>query len=415
MMSNFSKYIGIIGAGAAGLTAAETLRRRGYTQVTILERSDRAGGKCYSSNHEERSYELGAGIIAANNRTVLKLAKYFNVPIKRVRFGDSILLDVHTGQPILEKNLLHRLSTLRQLLFRYIPLVKKYHTLAQPGFVEVDPALCVPFSAWVRQHHLELIAKELAPFFTGFGYDYFDAVPAAYVLKYFSWETLRSFALRKIYQFPQGIQTLWTTIAEHHDVRYNTIIQHIERDATITITTTSGDVHCDELIITSPLDEALQFLDASDIEQALFTKIRYCDYRTYAIWLQGFPKTSGYLPGNYTSARKGHPVFWYQRHSNTNLYTWYVLGDWKMTDEHILKNIQQVVEQLGGTIERVQMIKHWKYFPHVSTDDMRHGYFDQLERLQGKRHTYYAGELLNFSTVGLSAEYAERLVERFFC
>ena len=414
MTTDKAQRICIIGAGAAGLTAAETLKRLGYRHVTILEREARAGGKCYSLDHDGRSYELGAGIIAANNHTVQQLAKHYGVPFERVQFGESILLDVATGKPLAEKTLLQQLATLRQLVFKYVPLITKYRNVAQPGLAKLSPELCVPFSDWAKQHHIELVAAELAPFFTGFGYDYFERVPAAYVLKYYSWATLKSFAQRKLYKFPHGIQTLWTTVAQAHNVRYNTVIQKITRGATVTITTTTDTIECDRLIITSPLDEALQFIDANPLEQELFSKIQYSDYRTYALWLHDFPKMSGYLPGNYTSSRTGQPVFWYLRHADINLYTFYTLADWQLTDEAALHSITQVVQQLGGSMERVHTIQHWKYFPHISSEIMCQGYFDQLESLQGQRQTYYAGEVMNFSTVGLSAEYAEHLVHRFF-
>lgn len=45
---------------------------------------------------------------------------------------------------------------------------------------------------------------------------------------------------------------------------------------------------------------------------------------------------------------------------------------------------------------------------------MREGFFDTLEALQGKNHTYFAGELLTFSTVDQTTWYAEELVERCF-
>lgn len=413
-MPDLAARIVVIGAGAAGLTAAEMLKRQGYSNVIVLERSNRAGGKCYSLDHEERPYELGAGIVAANNHTVLGLAKEFNVPVEQVQFGKNIFLDADTGERIPEKTILRKLSTLRQLLFRYIRLVKKYRATAQPGLQQLDPALCVPFERWAAQHNIPLVADELAPFFTGFGYGYFSDVPAAYVLKYYSWDMLKTFAQRKLYKFPQGIQTLWTTIAEHHDVRYNTVIKDIRRDTSVTITTTTEQIECDRLIIAAPLDEALTYLDATETERHLFSKIQYCDYRTYAIWIDNFPAMNGYIPGNYRSDRPGQPVFWYKRYSDSNLYTFYALGDWKMTDDTILKNIQDVVEKLGGTVQSVHTIEHWKYFPHVNTEDMSGGFFDALEHMQGVRHTYYAGEVMNFSTVGLSAEYSEDLINRFF-
>ena len=43
--------IGIVGAGCAGLTAAEELRHRGYSRVTVLESKKRAGGKVITGWH----------------------------------------------------------------------------------------------------------------------------------------------------------------------------------------------------------------------------------------------------------------------------------------------------------------------------------------------------------------------------
>lgn len=406
-MPDFTKRIVIIGAGAAGLTVAETLKRQSYTQVTVLERSDRAGGKCCSFDHKGQSYELGAGFISGHNRTILTLAKQYQVPLAALRYGNSVVVDTP------EQAWYQKLPTLWQLV-RYLRLIRRYRQVAQPGWRQVDPTLCVPFTTFVKQHQLELVAKELALFFTGFGYDYFDTIPTAYVLKYFSWELLQARLQKKMYIFPEGIQHLWTTVAKHHDVRYNTVIQQIQRGDTITITTTAGKLECDVVIFASPLDEALQYVDASAKEQRLFSQIQYCDYRSYALQLEGFPAKSGYVPGNYTPDRVGQPGFWYQRHPDTNLYTFYVLADWKMSDEMVLANIATLVKPFGGTIAKIEVIKHWKYFPHVSSEAMRAGYFDQLENLQGQRNTYYAGEVMNFSTVGLTAEYAERLVKRFF-
>ena len=69
--------VAIIGAGAAGLTAADTLHRKGYQQVTVFEKTDRVGGKCCTEEVAGRLYEMGAGIIAQNNNTVLGLVKKY--------------------------------------------------------------------------------------------------------------------------------------------------------------------------------------------------------------------------------------------------------------------------------------------------------------------------------------------------
>lgn len=409
------KHIVIIGAGPSGLTAAETLKRKGYTNVTVLERADHVGGKCSSFEYESRFYELGAGVLSAANRTVLTLAKKFSVPVVRAEFGQNILFDVENGQPLKEKSLRVKLDILRKIIFTYRRELHRHARLAVPGLAQLDSELCQPFSVWAKKYRLEIVAEELEPFFTGFGYGYFDQIPAAYVLKYYSWDILKAFVRRRMYTFPGGIQQLWTTVAAQQNIQYNTTIKKIvRRNEGITITTTTQTLECDALIVTSPLDEFAQYADASATETHLFSKIQYNDYRTYALFLNNFPQKSGYLPGNFTAARAGEPVFWYQRYADSNLYTFYVLGDWQLADEAVLANIGRVVVQLGGTVERVHTVARWKYFPHITTADMQSGYFDAVEKLQGTQGTYFAGELPNFSTVGLSAEYAEELVERFF-
>lgn len=407
--------IAIIGAGAAGLTCSDTLKKKGYTNVTVFERSDHAGGKCSSLEYQGRWYELGAGVLSYANKTALRLAADYNVPIQRAQFGQSILLDALSGKEIGKKSARDYVRLVHQALIIYQRLCKRYAYTAKPGLTHIEPELCVPFSEFAKEHRIEHLARELSLFFTGFGYDYFENIPAAYVLKYYSWDILKGFLSRKMYTFPGGIEHLWTAVARAQNVLYNIHIEKIERTENEAHITTPANVQTyDTLIVTSPLDEFAQHADARAEEKELFSKILYCDYRTYACVIQNFPKKSGYIPGNYSNERAGHPVFWYQRYSDSPLYTFYVLGDWTMSDEDVLANINAVAKSFGGSVESLHTVSRWKYFPHVGPEEMKSGYFDRLEALQGGQRTYYAGELMNFSTVGLTAEYAEALVNRFF-
>lgn len=414
MKKDLKTRIAIIGAGAAGLSAAEALKSKGYTHVTILEKSDHAGGKCSSFVHNGLWFELGAGVLSQNNKTVLGFTKKYKVPIELVDFKTpSLELDALTGLPLADQRLIQKIQLIRQGL-KYRKLIKKYHRVTLPGLANVDEDLCIPFNTWAVQHGLELLAKEFEKYFTGFGYDFFDDVPAAYVLKYYSWETVVAFIKREFYKFPGGIQHLWTEVAKHHNVRFNTAIQRIERKEEIRITTKKETFKFDTLILTSPLDEALEILDASSEERELFSHISWCDYRAYACHISNFPKQTGYVPGNFCSSRKGHCVFWYHRHTESDLYTFYVLADWKMTDAEIQKNFEDLIRPLGGAVEDIKTSAHWKYFPHVTGQQMKDGYFEKLEGLQSRQQTYFAGELPNFSTVEQTAWYAKTLVERFF-
>lgn len=408
-----SQRIAIIGAGAAGLSAAHALQKKGYTNITIFERSNRVGGKCCTVKIGEHNYELGAGILAEDNTVVLKLAEEFGVPLAQVKFQRSVKVDGKTGKLIPKRNARQTALLMKEFLV-YCALAQKYHSAGAPGLQNIDPALTVTFTQFAQKHHIENLAQEFALFFTGFGYDYFERVPAAYVLKYYRLPTLLAFMRRKIFRLPGGIQHIWTAVATKHDVRLNTVITNISRSETVQIATETGMNEFDTLIIASPLDDALSFINATADERSLFSKIQNVDYCTIACSVTGIADCDGYMLNNFSPSRTGTPVFWHHRHPDADVYTFYAFANGKQTDKDLIRGVTDLIKKMDGNIKTMHSVTHWKYFPHVSPETMQSGYFDQLESLQGTNNTYYIGELLNFSTVGLTSEYANALVERFF-
>ncbi len=406
------RRVAIVGAGAAGLSAAHALRGLGYTNVTVFERSGRVGGKCHTVEIDGRNYELGAGIVAEDNEIVLRLAKEFNVRLERLAFGRSAVVDGETGTAMPKRTARETAALLVEVL-RYRLLARKYRTAGEPGLARVDADLTVSFAEFARRHRIERLAAEFALFFTGFGYDYFERVPAAYVLKYYRWPTLVAFLQRKIYRLPGGIQHLWTAVAAAHDVRLNATITKIERGETVRVTTEAGAEEFDALIIASPLDEALAYLDVTDEERTLFAQIKYVDYVTIACHVSGIPDADGYVPSNFVPSRAGTPLFWHHRHSDSDVYTFYALAEGQ-SDDDLVRGVADLVKRMNGALGTVHGITHWKYFPHVSPETMRAGFFDRVEALQGNRRTFYVGESLNFSTVGFASEHADAVVRRWF-
>ena len=60
-MNSDTKFC-IVGAGAAGLSAARALREKGYKNITVFEKNNKAGGKCHTFEYEGRSYDLCAAV-----------------------------------------------------------------------------------------------------------------------------------------------------------------------------------------------------------------------------------------------------------------------------------------------------------------------------------------------------------------
>ena len=410
----FNQRIAIVGAGATGLTAAESLKQKGYQHVTLFESTDHAGGKCLSIDIDSKSYELGAGVLTIDNEVPLRLAKKYHIPLERVVYGNNLYVD-QDGKPMPIWSFLRQFRILWQLLFRYRPLLNKYKEIESPGFLNLHPEITVPFKQFAKENKITELANLFNLYLTGFGYCYTNHVPTAYVLKYANWKTICAYLRKKVYIFPNGIQTLWTRIAEGHDVRYNAMICDIVReDHSVVIETGSGKETFDSLILTTPLDEVERFMAITEEEKSLFKHIVTLDYQTILCSLKGFPRKGGFVPGNFSRRRAGHPVFWYYRQPDSNIFSFYVLADKTMDRKVILQNLKDFVGKLGGEIEEVLQYIDWKYFPHVGSDPLREGFYERMEQIQGQNHTYYMGELLNFSCIGFTCRYAEDLVNRYF-
>jgi hypothetical protein len=56
----------------------------------------------------------------------------------------------------------------------------------------------------------------------------------------------------------------------------------------------------------------------------------------------------------------------------------------------------------------------WDFYPHVSADDFRDGFYPALEGIQGANQTYIVGEIMGAATVESTSNYANELIKRFF-
>lgn len=406
----------IIGAGASGISTAYYLQKKGYRNVTVLEKRDRVGGKCNSLKYKGKIYELGSQMGFESNTHLVQLMKEFNVrkigPVLYRGFFDP------EGNPVSQIEE-YEIEDFQKQFYTLPKILSEYEDLRKPGLKNIDPRLCVPFRQWLEDNHIPLVEKVFALPFTGFGFGFFDEIAAAYVLKYLNLDMLNSFIeITHIITLVDGYQELWEKVASTlDDVRLSTNVIEVERCQEVIVKTQLDTLKFDKLIITCGLDEALKFLDATEEEKELFSKIKYNDFYVFAYDLQNIPKVCGYIPAHFNKDKIGHLLAWYYRWQDmatNDLIAVYAMGEKGMEAREVKEKVEEDLINLGVKINHLYTYRKWKYFPHVNCEELKNGFHDKLEKLQSKRNTYYTGEIMSFAIIEECLAYSSELVHRYF-
>ncbi len=426
----------VVGAGAAGISAAVYLRDAGYSKITILEREDHVGGKCRTwreqgrqasgGSAQDENWELGAILGATDYKHTISLMRRVGIKPWRYKgparpYDPSYPKDgvwpINTMFPGWVKP--SELLPILWQMARYHLLAPRWKKVFDAGHRGVPEELAAPFSEWVKRYRMQGLAKIMAIPFTTFGYGYYDEIPAAYVLKFFEPGLVRALAMGwKFFNWKEGIQTLWQRLAEGFDLRLGVKISSIRRSGRVRVKLESGtgseELEFDRLILACPLDDALTFLDASAEEKELYGKIRYMDYRVYLSRASGLKVPAGFIPARFDQSGLGKPMIWDQRVRGVGMHTFYILGNWKLTEAQIDALVEADIAALGGKLEKHEIKETWKYFPHLDQADYRDSWYQRFEDLQGKNRCYVTGEIASFSTVERVVRYPKDLVRRFF-
>jgi hypothetical protein len=251
-----NRRIVIVGAGQAGLATARYLNRRGFHDVTILEKFGRVGGLCHTITEDGKSYDLGANYVTRAYRETLKRARevgattYTEAPYSAVTVPSD-------GSPVTHLSLLaavreygppddrrtHSLWKVLRAALKYAWLrFRLRRIIDRPSFVEIHehPELSVSFADWLKRHDIQCLTTMFEIPITMMGYNYLPYIAAPYALKYMSLATYIPMVLKGLpviqrivpwpRRFTYGFQRLWQRMSWNLNVRLNVDIEQIERD-----------------------------------------------------------------------------------------------------------------------------------------------------------------------------------------
>ncbi len=462
-----SKKVCIIGSGPAGLSAAyflDQLENIEKAHVTILEKENRVGGKCFTVldkfHNDTYAYDMGAIEITPYYDLVNSFIEKFKLEISDI--PDSYIIDRSTGETEkLEKFLLDDINPIV-----YIEQLKNFGKarkpligyLDTPGFNGVPPSLQrLSTKEWLIANACPDLERLFWMVLTGYGYGYVEEVPAIYTLKYSTimsigntlrrynlahlvpkeWELPTSYTKPPVYGLKLGFQNLMENIAKSlHDYPIlGADIINIERlsknKKTKIIIEYIQDGRkfkkdFDYLIVAIPQTLSnLSFFPLNDKEKNLLQYVFTSHYYTTlkipnSFEFKLYEELKVTTPDNHVIS--GPPVPCRQpiqflrnwpEPNNCVFYTY--ASESPMTELEVKNAVDENIRNFGQEPGITIQTKFWdkSYFPHVSKDKIFSpgGFYDELDEIQGKNGTFWIGGLLNFELVEMSMRYSKYFIE----
>jgi hypothetical protein len=429
------------------------LEQAGYHDVVVFERDDHVGGKCWTIPLDGQHYDMGAVEVTKEYRVVNELIETFGLQLATVPSGR--ILDRQSGQT---QSLLalyegvSKVELLEQIAIFAVELRKLSGYLDVPGFARMPDSLKgVSFSQWLKDVGAPLLERFFWMPLTCYGYGELDEIPAVYALKFATVMPFHVLAHRFglqellpddlhflepfVHRLTQGFQTLMASIAATFTVPpvVNATLVAIDRDTPqikvryrVGQDPTVHEDNFDRVVITIPQTLAnLSFLKLTTKEKELFAQVSTIPYYTTLTSPRTFDSKLYYLLADKAAAALGPPPLphvlqfarcWPQALGSV-FYTGSARDDWRPLQggpgsiEDLVKTaIVNANQKPDATMTSLE----WRYFPQVPQAAIDAGFYDDLEYMQGRNGTYYAGGLLNFELVEKAMEYSKALVARFF-
>lgn len=430
----------VVGAGLGGLTAAYQLQKQGYTQITVLEKADRVGGKCASMLTNGHVYDLGGHEMLAGYADLIAIADELDAPHQRSI--ETLVYDRDTRKYLNFKqsaSVNKEYSSWQVLVatVRYIGLVMfTFRRFSSPGtgYANMPQELAMPLQGWLKKRRLEALSDILKFVIKIQGYGQFKETSAAHLVKFMGPANWTSLVLSGM-----GLWKKWPRIftygaynvcermaATLPDVRLNTDIRSIERTDAPTggirvyIGQEQEPLVYDQLILSVPLSlPQLGFLSLSEKERLVFSQIKQFRFISTLAHTEGLPAgVVGTIPENNIAI--GQYTGYIRDYADAPVSLFFTLAEPGITGKLAETEINKVLDEVPAhngekpAVKAFLRQKEWPYFLHFGHQQAAEGLYDQLESLQGKNHTYYASSALSFECMGNTVAYAKRLIQTRF-
>jgi len=440
---NKVKRIVVVGAGISGITAAlrileNTKEKKQKVELTVLEKEDRIGGKCYSyvdKRNKKLITEWGAALFSAFNYIIINnnLLKN-NIPFEMILPTNSESLSL--------LNYIKNLSFLEKIClpFKVIKEAYKYSQhckIYQNSTKNNRPLpnqLKKPFSQYCEKYNIEVLKLFAEPFVPGFGYGALSHIPAYQVMEYLDINTILSIMVAPstvkqpgLMAINGGFQRLLEAMAKDLDVKTKAnITQVVRNNHSIHIRYTQNnekrEIVADKLILACPPASWKEMgLDLTELEQKCVKKEHYYRYPVAVCHIKGLPPKQHYEIKGLKEAGFGNLALITTRDNRRHpkdgrlctIYVNLLPGKNKFAfDKKTLRRLEKEILGIKGVKEvTFDKVKIWEHYNSSLPYELRL----KLDKKQNNKETntlyIFPGVKNGFETVGIMSMLARKIID----
>ncbi|MBC7533276.1 MAG: AMP-binding protein [Oligoflexus sp.] len=396
------RRLAIIGGGPSGLVAASELVKLGTYDVTVYEKQKHLGGR--STDYFDFQGNQFSEVFIANDQ-------YQSIQNLAASLGVAPMFA--SPRPP-EKSR----STKSDLVSTYLIKPDESCTVAE---YDRQKALTVELRPAEDQ-------SEVLKVMTLAGYGYAETIPQAYRQLFASIGSRDAFDAFQSLMRPGFFLELWEALGQQLKSQSLTQILtetsvsfvSLEQDGRVRIRTDNdpdGQVF-DQVLLSCLPKDALKVLDPRDFStsRSLFQKLQYNRYGTLIFETdQDLPEASVSFPENFALDRMGRPLMIYRKGAVCySLHYADVPGQKALSHERMLALLQEELAGLSIRLTKLVSGHFHSFFPHVSGEELKRGFYQDLEMLQGDKNLFYLGSLPGFELTETVARQATELVSRYF-
>ncbi|MDC7235315.1 MAG: FAD-dependent oxidoreductase [Spirochaetales bacterium] len=400
--------IAVVGAGFSGLLTAYELQKQG-AEVTVYEQDDRPGGQCFTLNAAGSRIEMGC--VFGTSEAFQNLCDELQINTRREYFYRQYIDSQGQKIPLLDDS---SIAEFKEQYQRLPSVLSEYRDcLNTPGFHTIPDDLKTDFTSWCRLKNLASLIPVYSAFFSCYGYGELDTIPAVYVLKHLDLESLGYLVeSRKVLTFSDGSSSLCNALArELKDIRYgNKISQLIPRENHVALETAFGTDEISKVILTAPMPGKAvaqqffsMFLDSIQLNTA----------NTFVYRISDRGLTDSFFMEN-----RGLEGSIRLIHINTSflkdnqIVTVYSNGSY--TPIELNSILMKQLEKLKIKSPRLIANKSWRFFPHLPSDSLQSGLYEELYNRQGEDGIFIGPGLSCCASLDKITDYSDYFLKTWF-